>query len=163
MNNTYSKSLRGKISTNLNRKGPISNSSFLSNWSNQELIRRQSKACSFSSTAQRKMASTPSSTLLSPLYESNTFCNFTSLQKLSFPLNNKLLHSKSVTLTTTHVSLQEQSDISNPTNPRKTASSSKSSYIWVNPQSPKASQLRQKSYDSRYASLVKMAWVFGFL
>nr|XP_016498927.1 PREDICTED: pentatricopeptide repeat-containing protein At4g16390, chloroplastic [Nicotiana tabacum] len=103
------------------------------------------------------MASTPSSTLLSPLYESNTFCNFTSLQKLSFPLNNKLLHSKSVTLTTTHVSLQEQSDISNPTNPRKTASSSKSSYIWVNPQSPKASQLRQKSYDSRYASLVKMA------
>ncbi|KAI3928364.1 hypothetical protein MKW98_023965 [Papaver atlanticum] len=33
----------------------------------------------------------------------------------------------------------------------------KQRHIWVNPRSPKASQLRQLSYDSRYASLVKVA------
>ncbi|KAK9267577.1 hypothetical protein L1049_010005 [Liquidambar formosana] len=38
----------------------------------------------------------------------------------------------------------------------KTTSSSKS-YIWVNPRSPRASRLRQHSYDARYASLVKVA------
>ncbi|KAI3466497.1 hypothetical protein Pfo_023160 [Paulownia fortunei] len=38
----------------------------------------------------------------------------------------------------------------------KPVSSSKP-YIWVNPKSPRASKLRQKSYDFRYASLVKIA------
>ncbi|XP_007026347.2 PREDICTED: pentatricopeptide repeat-containing protein At4g16390, chloroplastic [Theobroma cacao] len=38
----------------------------------------------------------------------------------------------------------------------KTGSSSKS-YVWVNPRSPRASRLRQLSYDSRYSSLVKVA------
>ncbi|KAG8365338.1 hypothetical protein BUALT_Bualt18G0094300 [Buddleja alternifolia] len=31
------------------------------------------------------------------------------------------------------------------------------SHVWVNPKSPRASKLRQKSYDVRYASLVKLA------
>ena len=38
----------------------------------------------------------------------------------------------------------------------KTNSSSKS-YIWVNPQSSRAPELRRHSYDARYASLVRIA------
>lgn len=38
----------------------------------------------------------------------------------------------------------------------RTGSGSKS-YIWVNPKSPRATRLRQRSYDSRYTSLVKIA------
>lgn len=37
------------------------------------------------------------------------------------------------------------------------SSSSSKGYIWVNPKSPRASRLRQKSYDARYSSLVKIA------
>ncbi|XP_060183866.1 pentatricopeptide repeat-containing protein At4g16390, chloroplastic [Lycium barbarum] len=84
------------------------------------------------------MASTPSSTL-SPLYEkSNFYCKFT------FPLK---LHSKSKF--TPQVSLQEQPQIKNV--------SSTKSKLWVNPKSPRASELKRKSYDFRYASLVKVA------
>ncbi|KAK6774864.1 hypothetical protein RDI58_025865 [Solanum bulbocastanum] len=101
------------------------------------------------------MASTPSSTL-SPLYASNIFCNFNSPQKFTFPLK---LHSKSC-IRTTQVSLQEQSQVSNPNNSqysdRKAVSSSKSK-LWVNPKSPRASELKRKSYDFRYASLMKVA------
>ncbi|KAH7520147.1 hypothetical protein FEM48_Zijuj08G0113500 [Ziziphus jujuba var. spinosa] len=35
--------------------------------------------------------------------------------------------------------------------------SSSKSYIWVNPSSPRASQLRRKSYDARYTKLVRLA------
>ncbi|XP_049379905.1 pentatricopeptide repeat-containing protein At4g16390, chloroplastic [Solanum stenotomum] len=101
------------------------------------------------------MASTPSSTL-SPLYESNIFCNFNSPQKFTFPLK---IYSKSC-IRTTQVSLQEQSQVSNPNNSqysdRKAVSSSKSK-LWVNPKSPRASELKRKSYDFRYASLMKVA------
>ncbi|KAK9091867.1 hypothetical protein Syun_026778 [Stephania yunnanensis] len=31
------------------------------------------------------------------------------------------------------------------------------SYVWINPRSPRASQLRRHSFDARYASLVKLA------
>ncbi|KAH7545374.1 pentatricopeptide repeat-containing protein At4g16390, chloroplastic [Ziziphus jujuba] len=34
---------------------------------------------------------------------------------------------------------------------------SSKSYIWVNPSSPRASQLRRKSYDARYTKLVRLA------
>ena len=37
------------------------------------------------------------------------------------------------------------------------SSSSSKSYVWVNPRSPRAKQLRKKSYDARYTSLVKIA------
>ncbi|XP_010252754.1 PREDICTED: pentatricopeptide repeat-containing protein At4g16390, chloroplastic [Nelumbo nucifera] len=43
-----------------------------------------------------------------------------------------------------------------PASDGKTNSSSKS-YIWVNPTSPRASQLRQKSYDARYKYLTKVS------
>uniref|UniRef100_A0A5B7BJZ9 Smr domain-containing protein n=1 Tax=Davidia involucrata TaxID=16924 RepID=A0A5B7BJZ9_DAVIN len=67
----------------------------------------------------------------------------------------------------TKVSVQEpisqETQNPNPSKPpnsqfpdEKTSSSSKS-YIWVNPRSPRASQLRRQSYDSRYSSLVKIA------
>ncbi|CAN4126991.1 unnamed protein product [Withania somnifera] len=94
------------------------------------------------------MASTPSSTL-SPLYESNIFCTFTCPLKFTFPF--KL--SKSC-IQTPQVSLQEQPHVSDPN--KKSVSSSKSK-LWVNPQSPRASELKRKSYDFRYASLVKVA------
>ncbi|XP_051134806.1 pentatricopeptide repeat-containing protein At4g16390, chloroplastic [Andrographis paniculata] len=41
--------------------------------------------------------------------------------------------------------------------PRENTTASSKRYIWVNPRSPRASMLRKKSYDSRYASLVKIA------
>ncbi|CAL5408159.1 unnamed protein product [Camellia sinensis] len=43
-----------------------------------------------------------------------------------------------------------------PNSDEKISSSSKS-YIWVNPRSPRASQFRRQSYDSRYSSLVRIA------
>ncbi|KAK8487459.1 hypothetical protein V6N11_076677 [Hibiscus sabdariffa] len=59
----------------------------------------------------------------------------------------------------THVSLQEPmpQEAPNPQYPNaKTPSSSKNN-VWVNPRSPRASRLRQLTYDSRYTSLLKAA------
>lgn len=42
-------------------------------------------------------------------------------------------------------------------NPDEKSGFSFKSSIWVNPRSPRASQLRQKSYDFRYSSLVKVS------
>ncbi|KAM3283531.1 pentatricopeptide repeat-containing protein, chloroplastic [Capsicum chacoense] len=93
------------------------------------------------------MASTPTSSALSPLYESKFFFStFTFPRKFTFPL--KLLKSS---IQTPKVLLQEQPQVS-----RKAVSSSKSK-LWVNPKSPRASELKRKSYDFRYASLVKVA------
>ncbi|CAL1370869.1 unnamed protein product [Linum trigynum] len=40
---------------------------------------------------------------------------------------------------------------------KKTVGTSSKSYVWVNPRSARASELRRKSYDARYSSLVKAA------
>ncbi|CAN6552599.1 unnamed protein product [Malus baccata var. baccata] len=66
-----------------------------------------------------------------------------------------------------HVSLQDPvakdahnskaPEIGNIQSPDGNSGSLSKSYIWVNPSSPRASQLRHRSYDSRYASLVKVA------
>ncbi|PRQ28216.1 putative Smr domain, tetratricopeptide-like helical domain, pentacotripeptide-repeat region of PROPR [Rosa chinensis] len=76
----------------------------------------------------------------------------------TFNLTFPTLHSR-ISLQINHVSLQETQSpkLENPPSPDGNSSSSSKSYIWVNPSSPRASQLRKKSYDSRYASLVKAA------
>ncbi|KAJ4980750.1 hypothetical protein NE237_031587 [Protea cynaroides] len=69
-----------------------------------------------------------------------------------------------------HVSLRDtvpresQSPFPNPSepqeespNPDENATHSSKSYVWVNPRSPRAAQLRQKSYDSRYSLLKKLS------
>ncbi|OVA02182.1 Smr protein/MutS2 C-terminal [Macleaya cordata] len=68
-------------------------------------------------------------------------------------------------LSSSQVSLQDpipQQSQNPPKNPSKTLESQNPDgkakhHVWVNPRSPRASQLRQLSYDSRYASLVKVA------
>ncbi|CAI9087129.1 OLC1v1021122C1 [Oldenlandia corymbosa var. corymbosa] len=73
------------------------------------------------------------------------------LQTLHFPPKT---HSKKSNLClSAQVSLQEP-EISQ-TNPDEKPPSK--SYIWVNPRSPRASKLRKRSYDFRYASLVKVS------
>ncbi|XP_050208597.1 pentatricopeptide repeat-containing protein At4g16390, chloroplastic [Mercurialis annua] len=61
----------------------------------------------------------------------------------------------------THVSLSEpitqHQEHGTPQYPDAKKGSSSKSYIWVNPKNPRASQLKEKSYDARYASLVKIA------
>ncbi|WCJ28183.1 Pentatricopeptide repeat-containing protein At4g16390 chloroplastic [Euphorbia peplus] len=76
----------------------------------------------------------------------------------SFRLTSPQLQSKPQ-LQITHVSLQDpitEQPLQDPTFSSPKDLSSKS-YIWVNPNSPRASQLRKRSYESRYAFLVKMA------
>ncbi|CAH8317018.1 unnamed protein product [Eruca vesicaria subsp. sativa] len=78
----------------------------------------------------------------------------------SYNPNSPPFHTKNL-LQTTHVSLQEplphETHIEKPkldTNPPPPTSKR---HPWINPNSPKASQLRKKSYDSRYSSLIKLA------
>ncbi|KAL8462710.1 hypothetical protein ACS0TY_033654 [Phlomoides rotata] len=82
-------------------------------------------------------------------YETSPLCSslapsiqFRSHNNLTVPL--RLHHTKPSFRTISKISLQEVSP------------SAKTS-VWVNPKSPRASKLRQKSSDSRYASLVKLA------
>ncbi|KAK1379188.1 Smr domain-containing protein [Heracleum sosnowskyi] len=79
----------------------------------------------------------------------------TLLSRDTFPLSNSLhftpfpsccFKSSKISLQITHVSLQDE----------KTAPLPKTN-IWVNPNNPRASILRQKSHDSRYSSLVTIA------
>ncbi|CAN6720137.1 unnamed protein product [Malus baccata var. baccata] len=84
--------------------------------------------------------------------------------RLSFP---SLQFQSRTSLQIHHVSLQDPvaeeaqnfkaSEIGNIQNPDGNSGSLSKGYIWVNPSSPRASQLRHKSYDSRYSSLVKVA------
>ncbi|EOY28977.1 Pentatricopeptide (PPR) repeat-containing-like protein [Theobroma cacao] len=74
-----------------------------------------------------------------------------------------LFQSKS-SIQISHVSLQDPitqtkntPKHSNSQSPDGKTGSSTKSYVWVNPRSPRASRLRQLSYDSRYSSLVKVA------
>ncbi|KAM1562497.1 hypothetical protein PS1_005336 [Malus domestica] len=84
--------------------------------------------------------------------------------RLSFP---SLQFQSSTSLQIHHVSLQDPvaeeaqnskaPEIGNIQSLDGNSESLSKSYIWVNPSSPRASQLRHKSYDSRYVSLVKVA------
>lgn len=81
----------------------------------------------------------------------------------SFPRDESLSFYSKTSLQKRSVSLQETQS-SNPTKhsqnpqyPRGKTGSSPKSYIWVNPKSPRASKLKEKSYDTRYNSLVKLA------
>ncbi|XP_062013649.1 pentatricopeptide repeat-containing protein At4g16390, chloroplastic [Rosa rugosa] len=109
------------------------------------------------------VSSTPSSlfhnrhTLSHSLSSSSRKLRPTNSDIHTFNLTFPTLHSR-ISLQINHVSLQETQspDVPSPDGNSSSSSSSKS-YIWVNPSSPRASQLRKKSYDSRYASLVKAA------
>ncbi|KAK6932857.1 Pentatricopeptide repeat [Dillenia turbinata] len=107
------------------------------------------------------LGSSPS--LLRSESQSFFFNSLSSSRPLQFtPLRTRALTTnlKFPSQQATHVSLQGSipQEIENPSgesqNPDK---KSNSSYIWVNPRSPRASQLRKKSYDARYNSLVKLA------
>ncbi|KAJ8759210.1 hypothetical protein K2173_004648 [Erythroxylum novogranatense] len=84
----------------------------------------------------------------------------------SFKLSSVLLHQPRTSLYVTHVSLQDpiQQEAEKENNlqyPDGKVSVSSKSYIWVNPNSPRASRLRKRSYDSKYTSLVKVAEVLN--
>ncbi|KAK9267125.1 hypothetical protein L1049_009544 [Liquidambar formosana] len=117
-----------------------------------------------------RLCSSPSSLYhdRQPLF--NSLSSSRKLRLRNFPCSYKLnsLSPQSRTcLQITQVSLQDpipqQSPNPNlPESPNSQypdgkATSSSKSYIWVNPRSPRASRLRQHSYDARYASLVKVA------
>ncbi|KAK9089887.1 hypothetical protein Scep_028969 [Stephania cephalantha] len=55
------------------------------------------------------------------------------------------------------LSLQNQPILQPPKTPSPNPPKPPKSYVWVNPRSPRASQLRRHSFDARYASLVKLA------
>ncbi|KAI3795767.1 hypothetical protein L1987_38426 [Smallanthus sonchifolius] len=68
-----------------------------------------------------------------------------------------ILQSRTPQLRITQISLQESvSEVTHNLNPQFGAEKKKN-YIWVNPKSPKASHYKQKSYDSRYTSLIQVA------
>jgi len=90
--------------------------------------------------------------------------NFPSSSSSSSSSSSLTPHSK----TLLHISLQEPIPQQQPQdanshkdakfdNPITNSTSSKSSYIWVNPKSPRAKQLGKKSYNARYISLVKLS------
>lgn len=69
-------------------------------------------------------------------------------------------HSPNPFFSIAQVSLQERTSAINSKDsdsPDEKAISSSNPYIWVNPKSPRASKLRKKSHDFRYALLVKVA------
>ncbi|KAG2248178.1 hypothetical protein Bca52824_087806 [Brassica carinata] len=74
--------------------------------------------------------------------------------------NSPPFHSRNL-LQTSHVSLQEslphETQNEKPKLDANPPGSAPKRYAWVNPNSPRASQLRRKSYDSRYSSLIKLA------
>ncbi|CAK9156811.1 unnamed protein product [Ilex paraguariensis] len=65
-----------------------------------------------------------------------------------------------LTQVSSQIPVSERTHPPNPPNSQsldEKANSSSKSYIWVNPKSPRASQLRRHSYNARYASLSKIA------
>ncbi|KAL0300900.1 UNVERIFIED_CONTAM: Pentatricopeptide repeat-containing protein, chloroplastic [Sesamum radiatum] len=110
------------------------------------------------------LSSSPSSSLSR---ETHLFCNSLSPSDLFqlrihknlnlplkiHPVKSSLRISSRVSLQDLHANaVSQDSEIQD----EKGVASSKS-HVWVNPKSPRASKLRQKSYDFRYASLVKIA------
>ncbi|CAF2150822.1 hypothetical protein BRARA_A01912 [Brassica rapa] len=110
------------------------------------------------------LCSSPSSLLHDP----HPLCNILSLHPKSTPKsffssynpNSPPFHFRNL-LQTSHVSLQEslphETQIEKPKLDANPPGSAPKRYAWVNPNSPRASQLRRKSYDSRYSSLIKLA------
>ncbi|KAF3601431.1 hypothetical protein F2Q69_00034439 [Brassica cretica] len=108
--------------------------------------------------------SSPSSLLHDP----HPLCNLLSAHPKSTPRsflstynpNSPPFHSRNL-LQTSHVSLQEslphETQIEKPKLDANPPGPTPKRYAWVNPNSPRASQLRRKSYDSRYSSLIKLA------
>ncbi|KAK7262076.1 hypothetical protein RJT34_29636 [Clitoria ternatea] len=87
---------------------------------------------------------------------SSLFHDLPSISSSSRNLKPRIFFSSFHSKTSLHVSLQEpiphqqQEDDPLP-------KSSKTSYIWVNPRSPRAKQLQKKSYDARYTFLTNLA------
>ncbi|XP_057415975.1 pentatricopeptide repeat-containing protein At4g16390, chloroplastic [Lotus japonicus] len=81
----------------------------------------------------------------------------------TFQPSSSLTPQPKTSLHANHVSLQEPipqqlpQDDTNSENDANPVAKSSSNFIWVNPKSPRAKQLREKSYDSRYSFLVKLA------
>ncbi|KAK6154592.1 hypothetical protein DH2020_008840 [Rehmannia glutinosa] len=105
------------------------------------------------------LSASPSTSLS---HETHLFCNSLSPPNLSQLKTHKNLNfplKKSPLRISSKVSLQEPAvnavSIDSESPDEKPVSSSKS--LWVNPKSARASKLKQKSYDYRFASFVKIA------
>ncbi|XP_057961010.1 pentatricopeptide repeat-containing protein At4g16390, chloroplastic [Malania oleifera] len=91
---------------------------------------------------------------------------------IPFKFTHLSSHSGHISLRLFQVSLRDQVllETQNPNSPKQPESefpdeksnSSPKSYVWINPKSARASELRRKSYDSRYATLVKIAESLNF-
>ncbi|CAH8362746.1 unnamed protein product [Eruca vesicaria subsp. sativa] len=97
--------------------------------------------------------SSPSSLLHDP--------NLLSVLPKSTPRSFLCSYSPRNLLQTSHVSVQEaiphETHIEKSKLDANPPDAGSKRHPWVNPKSPRASQLRRKSYDSRYSSLVKLA------
>ncbi|KAI3870575.1 hypothetical protein MKX03_022768 [Papaver bracteatum] len=84
--------------------------------------------------------------------------NFNSPLKL---ISTQKSQPRTSSLSSLQVSVQDPQDLPKETSSyiesQKNPNGQAKHHIWVNPKSPRASQLRQLSYDSRYSSLVKVA------
>ncbi|XP_025629774.1 pentatricopeptide repeat-containing protein At4g16390, chloroplastic [Arachis hypogaea] len=87
-----------------------------------------------------------------------------SFQPPSTPLtpsqSRTFLHANCVSLQESVLKLAEDADIEKVSkfeDPIEKSSSSSKNYVWVNPKSSRAKQLRKKSYNTRYTNLVKIA------
>ncbi|KAI3718596.1 hypothetical protein L6452_19474 [Arctium lappa] len=89
------------------------------------------------------------------------FCSSPSISFTQRSFNYPIVfQSRIPQLRITQISLQESvSEVTHNLDPKdsKLADDKRKNYIWVNPKSTKASHFRQKSYDSRYTSLTKVA------
>ncbi|XP_021902141.1 LOW QUALITY PROTEIN: pentatricopeptide repeat-containing protein At4g16390, chloroplastic [Carica papaya] len=121
-------------------------------------------------TMAYNLCSSSSSLFIDPQPLCNSLYSSPKLRPRSFvySFNSNLCTFRSkLPLQINHVSLQDSvplqtrntntKKVSNSQDPDGNSGSSSKSYIWVNPNSARASQLRHKSYDSRYNSLVKLA------
>ncbi|KAL3585102.1 hypothetical protein D5086_011969 [Populus alba] len=79
----------------------------------------------------------------------------------SSKINTLSSQSRATSLQITNVSLQDEEiprqETSKDSNFKEKTGSSSKSYIWVNPESSRASILRKSSYDAKYTSLVNAA------
>lgn len=87
--------------------------------------------------------------------------SYSSLKLYTFSPHYRIPHNIARISVQDHIPGEIQNSISSQVpNTRRTEEKSSSvskSYIWINPRSPRASQLRKQSYDTRYSSLVAIA------